>query len=257
MSSMKIHTIKIPRLRGLLCFILLSIFAITIAPVVTTKAKAATDLSILGTKELQSIFTELTSANSSLPKEDIEITNFTANPESITIPKGSQNFQVVSQTQAKQLGRQTIVVEILVDDTAKERVTLSGDIERYGFVVCAKRNLSRRAILAPSDVELVRRNLTMLGPDLVGDAEKAIGMELKTTLQPGAVLYGRLLKSPEVLKRGDIVSIQAATGTLIISVPGRVQTAGAKGDLIKVKNLMSRREVYARVIGPETVQVDL
>lgn len=222
----------------------------------TLQAWAAPDM-ILGAKELKTIFSGLITSNSALPQGDIEITHFIATPESLTLPPGVQGVQVVSQSQPKQLGRQTIVADILVDGKAQERVTLSGDIELYGDVVCAKKSLSRRTIVEASDVERVRRNLTMLGPDTVDDANKVIGMEIKTTVQPGAVLYNRFLKSPEAVKRGDLVAIQAASGALTISVPGRVQTAGAKGDLIKVKNLMSRREVYARVVGPDTVQVEL
>ncbi|MBA3014481.1 MAG: flagellar basal body P-ring formation chaperone FlgA [Proteobacteria bacterium] len=224
---------------------------------VALQAWAAPEMTTLGTKELLAIFTELTTSNSVLPAGDIEIANFTANPESITLPPGIQEFQVVSQTQPKQLGRKTIVVNIIIAGVAKEQVMLSGKIELYGNVVCSTKTLSRRTIIEAGDVERVRRNITMLGPDLADDAEQVLGQELKTTLQPGAVLYRRFLKSPETVKRGDIVSIQAASGTLAISVPGRVQSAGAKGDLIKVKNLMSRREIYARVIGADTVQVDL
>lgn len=238
-------------------FVHVSILVAAFALIATLQAWATPDMTLLGAKELQTIFTELATSNSALQEEDIEISHFSATPETITLPPGIQRIQVVSQNRPKQLGRQTIVVDILVDDTAQERVTLSGNIELYGSVVCATKTLSRRSIITDSDVEQVRRNLSMLGPDLVDDTEKVVGMELKTTVQPGAVLYGRFLKSPVTVKRGDIVTIQAASGTLTISVPGRVKTAGATGDLIKVKNLMSRREIYARVLGPDTVQVEL
>lgn len=240
------------------CFRFAQMIAIVAAAIsIPFHAWAAPELTILGKNELQTIFTELITTNSPLPAGDLEISHFSSTPDRVTLPAGIQKIHVVSQSHPKQLGRHTFVVDIMVDGAAKEQVSLSGDIELFGTVVCAKKALPRRSIIEASDVEQVRRNLSILGPDIVDKTEKAVGMELKTTMQPGAVLYGRFLKSPETVKRGDIVSIQAANGGLTISVPGRVQTAGATGDLIKVKNLMSRREVYARVTGPDTVQVEL
>jgi len=252
MSLSNAHSTRPNRYR----IILASLLAAAAILGATSQPWAAATTTLEAT-ELKTIFTDLVTRNSALPPGDIEISHFSANPESLRLPPGIQDVQIVSQNKTKPLGRQTIVADILVDGALQERVSLSGDVELYGEVVCAKKTLARRAIIEASDLEVVRRNLGSLGPELVDDPAKAIGMELNATMQPGAVLYNRFLKSPETVKRGDIVSIQAANGALSISVPGRVQTAGAKGDLIKVKNLMSRREVFARVVGPETVQVEL
>lgn len=136
------------------------------------------------------------------------------------------------------------------------RVKLTGDIHLFGDVVCMARGLTRHAILTPDDIEIVHRNITMLGNDFISDPRQVIGRELKTSLQPGAILYSRLLKNPTVVKRGDLVSILAKSGPLTVRTAGQVKTPGAQGDVVRVKNLMSRREVYARVISPNEVQVD-
>lgn len=212
------------------------------------------NMTVLGGAELQKVFTDLVTDRVSLPKRDIEITNFSATPATIELPAGTVDFRIVSQSQAKQIGQQTIACEVLVDGVVEGQIKFSGDLKLYGDVVCAARALPRHSIIAAQDLERVRRDLSMLGPGLITDETLAIGKELETTLQPGAVLYGRFIKDPEVVKRGDIVSILVATDSLTITVPGRVQSAGAKGDMIKVKNLMSRKEIYAKVIGLDTVQ---
>lgn len=227
----------------------------TLLPMVASGEATAT--TVLNRDELQRVFSALVLERTALPAGDLTISHFTSSPDTITVPAGRREFRVVSHGQSKSLGQQTMVTDIWVNGVASARVTLSGDLEVQGDVVCAARSLSRNSLITADDLLVVRRNLNMLGPDLVTDLKQAIGKEVNTTLQPGSPLYGRFIKEPTVVKRGDIVSIRAASGALTITVPGRVQIAGAKGDLIKVKNMMSRKEIYATVVGPRTVQAQL
>lgn len=221
----------------------------------TSQPTWALDNSILlGPEDLQKIFLDLATADTALPKDDIEISKFSATPDAIELPPGTLDFRIISGGQSKPLGQQTLVADILVDGVAKSRVKLSGDLALYGDVVCTTSTLSRHSIVTADDLKRVRRNLTRLGPDLITAEASAIGKEVKTTLQPGSILYGNALKEPEIVKRGDVVSILAANDFINITVPGRAQNAGAKGDLIKVKNLMSRKEIFVKILGPGTVQ---
>jgi len=235
-------------------FTLLSLCLTGLFLLVNHQAWALNNSIILGPEELQKVFLDLATANTSLSKKDIEISKFSATPDAVELPAGTLDFQIISGSQNKPLGQQTLVAAILVDGVVKGRVKLSGDLALYGDVVCTTSGLSRHSIVTANTIKRVRRNLTMLGPDLITDEAAAIGKEVKTTLQPGAILYDNSLKEPEMVKRGDVVSILAASDFITVTVPGRVQSAGAKGDLIKVKNLMSRKEILVKVLGPGTVQ---
>lgn len=235
-----------------LSLLLFSLYLTCLLP--SLVARAAGGPIRLGTGELQQIFKDLATKHSSLPPQELEVSKFTAQPDSVELPPGALDFKVISTNQAKPLGQQVIVTDILVDGVVQDRVKLSGDLALYGEVVCTVSPIPRHSIITADQLKLVRRDLTMLGPGLIPELAAAIGKELKTTLQPGALLYDNLLKEPEMVKRNALVSILAASDSLTITVPGRVLTAGAKGELVKVKNLMSRREIFAKIIGTETVQ---
>ena len=64
-----------------------------------------------------------------------------------------------------------------------------------------------------------------------------------------------LKKSPIVVK-GDVVTIIAESSGLRITVPGRVLMKGFTGELVKVQNLMSKKEIYAKVVNSAIVKVD-
>ena len=215
---------------------------------------------ILDTHDLKNIFVRMVTGDNSFnavfPGQKQQVVNFSSQPEQIKLPPGSISYKTISQTRANQFGREIIWLAVLVNGQEQAKVKLSGDIHLFGDVVCVARNLERHTILTSDDVEIVRRNVTMLGPDFISDPQRVIGQELKTTLQPGAILYSRLLKNPAIVKRGDLVSILAKSGPLTVRAAGQVKTPGARGDIVQVKNLMSRRKIYARVIGPNEVQVD-
>lgn len=218
-------------------------------------AAALEDEIILENDQLEQIFLDLVTTHNALPKQDIVINKFTATPKSIAIPAGSLNFQIISGLQqGKPLGQQAIVTDILVDGVVKKRIRLNGDLALFGDVVCTTKTLPRSSIILPGHLKRLRQDVTMLGPDIITDEAAAIGKEIKTTLQAGSILYKKTLKEPELVKRGDIISILAANESLTITVPGRVLKSGSKGEIIKVKNLMSRKEIFATIIGPGTVR---
>jgi len=216
---------------------------------------ALEDEIILDDDQLKQIFVDLVTAHIALPKQDIVINRFTATPKAIAVPAGSLEFQIISGLQpGPPLGQQAIVADVSVDGVVQKRVKFRGDVALYGDVICTTNPLPRKSIILAQHIKRVRQDITMLGPDIITDEAAAIGKEITTTLQAGSILYGKTLKEPELVKRGDIISILAANESLTITVPGRVLKSGVKGETIKVKNLMSRKEIFATIIGPGTVQ---
>nr|MBF0221270.1 flagellar basal body P-ring formation protein FlgA [Desulfobulbaceae bacterium] len=207
-------------------------------------------------KEFEKAFSELVTRNQLFSADDVEIRNFFCDPCQLSVSQGVVDYLIISQSRGHQLGKEVITADVLVDGYTQGRIELSGDVHLFGEVVCAAHSLERHQILQQSDLITIRREINMLGPDFISKAAFAVGTELKTTLRPGAIIYKRFLKQPEIVKRGDVVSILAQSERLNIRVPGRIESAGAKGDLVRVKNLMSRKEIYARVINAEEVQVD-
>lgn len=238
-----------------LLFVLSSLYLLFLCLLPNQTAGAIENEITLGADELQPVFLDLVTTDTPLPKQDIVVNKFTATPKSITVPAGSLDFRIISgKQQGKPLGQQVITTDVLIDGVVQERIKLSGDLALFGDVVCTTSTLPRGSIIQADNLKRVRQNITMLGPDLITDESAAVGKEIKSTLQAGSILYGKALKEPELVKRGEIISILAANDSLTITVPGRVLKSGSKGEIIKVKNLMSRKEIFATIIGAGTVQ---
>lgn len=236
-----------------------AVLQVLLALMLTLAATAASGAGnrVLEGSYFRKIFIQKVTAGTPWPKEDLVIDNFTAYPDELTVKQGDLSYTVEGKQQAGYLGRKTLNLQVMVDGLPAGAVKLSGDLLLYRKVVCLRQGLSRHEVLEDKDVKLVRRNVSFLGNDLVTNLKDAVGQRLKSSLRAGTVLSASMLEPVPLVHRGDLVTILARSAYFSISTPGQVRTAGAKGDVVKVKNLMSRKEIFARVVSSEVVAVDL
>jgi flagella basal body P-ring formation protein FlgA len=212
---------------------------------------------VLDSSFFKEIFFQKVTAHTPWQKADLAIDNFTVFPEKLTVKDGALSYTAEGPPPSGYLGRQTLNLQIMVDGLPAGVVKLGGDLLLFRDVVCLKQGLSRHAVLSPADVELVRRNATFLGNDLVTRLEDAVGQRLRSSLRAGTALSSTMLEAVPLVYRGDLVTIIAQSDHFSITAPGEARSAGAKGEMVKVKNLMSRKEIFARVVSSEVVAVDL
>lgn len=131
------------------------------------------------------------------------------------------------------------------------------NIIRYAGVLVVRENLPRGSILQPSDVETRRLDVSRLSDGYFTDKNEVRGKVLKRSLRRGDILTNGMLDIRKLVKRGDIVTIIASSGTLAIRVEGEALMDGRKGDLIRVKNHSSKREIQAVVVATGVVKVSM
>jgi len=216
----------------------------------------AADRMVLDAGSLERMFREIVIENAPWPSANLHLDNISFRPASLLLPAGTVSRKLLNPFDPAKLGKKVLTVAVLVNGREEARVLMTGDLGLYGDVICAKHHLKRNTVLTTTDLVTVRRDITMLGTGVIGTTDRVIGQRLTTSLQPGNIIYADLLDTPVLVKRGDLVTIMAKRDGIQITVPGEVKNAGAQGEMIKVKNLMSRREVAARVVGSDTVAVD-
>jgi len=219
-------------------------------------AAAAPAPTVLATAQFRPLFVEAVCRNAPWPKEKLVVENITARPDTLAVPAGEITYRVTNRPQAKYLGSKSLTLVVLVNGKEAGSIKMTGDLQLYDQVLCTTRRMRRHDTVHAGDLKLVRQNVTMLGSDLARDPSKAIGKRLTTSLRPGSVLRTTQLESPPLVNRGDLVTIIARTDHLRVTVPGEAKDGGAQGDLIRVKNLMSRKALFAKVVGNGTVEVE-
>jgi flagella basal body P-ring formation protein FlgA len=136
---------------------------------------------------------------------------------------------------------------------ASSRVT--GALVELAEVAILNRSLSRGETVLASDISIERRVRDSLPQDVQGNASELVGRVAKRPLGAGSVVRAGDLARPEIVARGDIVTIVYEAPGLMLTLRGRANEAGAQGDLIAVTNPQSKKVLQAQVVAPGKVSV--
>jgi len=131
---------------------------------------------------------------------------------------------------------------------------VSADVTLPPAVVVAVRPLARGAIVQPSDVEL-RPGTSNIIPGAIGSLAEAVGLETARVLFAGQVLDSQAVRRPVLVHRGEVVTVYARAAGVQVRTTGRARDDGSFGTPVEVESLLDRSIIFARVSGPQEVEV--
>jgi flagella basal body P-ring formation protein FlgA len=210
---------------------------------------------VVTTEDLDPVFREALLEYGPWPEEALEITEIQAYPEKLRIPQGELSIGVIPPSNGRYLGRVSFLLDLRVDGVPARKVRVRGRVEVYRTVASAARSLAKGHVLRPEDITLSRRPLSRLRGNVLDRLEDAVGMALKRSVRPGQIMTDRMLTPPVAVCRGDRITIIAQSPTLSISAPGEARQDGSVGDFVRVRNIMSQREIVAQILDSKTVAV--
>lgn len=175
-------------------------------------------------------------------------------PGPFQVPAGKLSCEV-HPSDPQILGSRRFTLIFRVDGQVVKNTALRAELEAIAPVVIAAGELRRGTILAQSDLNLAEMDLASLRNPCADPAE-LIGKKLKRSVRLGEALDRQAVELPAVISRGDMVTLTARKGTLVLSATGVAREDGNAGETIVVRNSASQKDVRARVAGPGTVEVE-
>lgn len=118
--------------------------------------------------------------------------------------------------------------------------------------IVATRPVARGNVVTAADVELrmVEPSAKTSGARAVLDSvEGIIGREARQAIQAGEIVFADQVRSPLMVKRGDVISVGSQGGGIRVSTSARALQDGAHGDLIQVEAIGSKDHFDVRVVG--------
>jgi flagella basal body P-ring formation protein FlgA len=171
------------------------------------------------------------------------------------LPEGDIRIELIAERKKELAGNVRLNAEVWVDGNVERKLVLSGWIDRFEDVVCVCTPMARHTVITEQDITLERRNVARLSENVLKDIHGIVGKRVKHAIKPGDVLTASSIEHPPIIERGDRVNILAESSTLIITVPGIAQGKGSHGDIIRVRNLSSKKEVIGAIVDSKTVRV--
>lgn len=128
------------------------------------------------------------------------------------------------------------------------------NIRIFKDVTVLNRAVRQGTILMPSDIGIVRKDLTQVRGAYL-NPEQVINKPVKKSLPAGTILNADHLTTPKVIKRGQKVLIRAQSAYFDVSMSGFALTDGELGQRIKVRNEGSKRIVEGTVTAEGVVSI--
>ncbi|MFQ5487188.1 MAG: flagellar basal body P-ring formation chaperone FlgA [Gammaproteobacteria bacterium] len=124
-------------------------------------------------------------------------------------------------------------------------------------VLIARHHLPKGSRIQDDDLEYSEFDLATLNSGYFTDKRRLMGKVLKQSILAGRVIKPRIIDKPKLVQRGQGVTILAVSGGFEIRMKGKALMDGSAGELIKVKNVKSRRIVEGEVVAPGLIKVRL
>ena len=139
------------------------------------------------------------------------------------------------------------------DGTVLRRVSGSISLTQWVTVPTAARAISKGEALTPDAVTFSRINARRL-KEAAWDG-KGGPWQMMRTVSPGEPILQSDLVTQRMVRRGDIVTLVFSRGNLLLQTQAEALADGEPGATISVRNLQSKKQVYATVKDGKTVVI--
>lgn len=122
-------------------------------------------------------------------------------------------------------------------------------------VVAAVRPLPRGALISRADVRLQDGAADHGRPTAFHSIDEVVGKETTGAIASGAVISQESVRSPLLVRRGEVVTVYARSPGICVRTVGRARDNGSIGELVAVESLLDRRTYFAQVSNVREVEV--
>lgn len=182
--------------------------------------------------------------------------NFTSGKPQIILPQDQpQRAELIELDYNPQYDRFTAVLAAPSAQKPLSRLTVTGTTERIVSVPVLKSDLKNGDVISSGDLAWIDTYAKNIQHDMVLNAEDMIGLTPRRMAMAGKPLRSRDLQAPQLVGRGDKVTIILQNEQMYLTTEGKALQNGAKGDTVRVVNTGSNRSIDALVSGSRTVTV--
>lgn len=159
----------------------------------------------------------------------------------------SQDLRLELAPGSNASGKTTVSVRCPSDSDKPWRLYVTAMVNKFASVYQTANALRKGHIITEHDIQAVEYNLARLNRGYFTDKQALIGKETRRQLQKSRIIHPGQVKSPLMVKQGQEVALVAKNRQFSVRMTGKALMSGALGDLIRVKNLSSRRVIEGKV----------
>lgn len=177
-------------------------------------------------------------------------------PTIIASPDVSSGVKVDDVSYDPRARRVSAAISVATQSGAQRRtLRVTGQLVEMMPVAVLNRSINRGEMVQSSDVSIEKRPRESAPNDAIVDLNQIMGFIARRTIMAGSPIKQGDLIRPDVVARGDTVTIIFEGRGLMITARGKALEAGGVGAVIGVQNLQSKRTIQATIAGAGKVIV--
>lgn len=144
---------------------------------------------------------------------------------------------------------------ILSDDKVISALPLAGRYMVVNEVPVLKRQIRNGDLITDDDVEMQKFPQSRIYKDTIEDIASLVGNTPVRGISPNRPIRGSEVTPPALVKKNALVQMRYKTESMEITTEGQALANGAKGDVIDIRNVSSKK--IARAVVAESNVVDV
>ena len=137
------------------------------------------------------------------------------------------------------------------------RKDVQGRLHMIERVPVLKSALRQGDIISADDIEFMDMRARDISQNMIVDAKKLVGRTPRRGVAAMKPLSPGDLSLPQVVKKGDLVTMALNSNALSLTAQGRALENGAEGEVVSIMNTVSKQVIEAVVTGPQSVSVNV
>ncbi len=146
-------------------------------------------------------------------------------------------------------------VTVKVDGRGYQTVPLTFRVGRSQQVVVASHAIEPRTVLRAADFSQEARSSAEVPPGALATVAEPQDLEAVRSIRPGEIVTDRHVRPKLIVRRGETVTMLVEGSGFRITAPGLAAEDARRGDVVRLVNPASKREVLGRVEAPGVVRV--
>ena len=191
-----------------------------------------------------------------IPNLDADLTlEFLRDPPEIRIPDDAFELEI-TRSQANALSSRFIIpFSILIEGEPFFQSSAALNAKIYKSVLICSHRINRGEPLKLTDFYLAERDMLSIKDSPMDINSSLVGLESKSTLLKDRPLLRRHTGKIPVVGRGDLVNAFVKKGSISITMKVQVLEKGAPGDVVRVRNPKSKKQLKGIVTDESTIQI--
>ena len=170
-------------------------------------------------------------------------------------PKVVEPF-IVRELEMQEAGESfRAVMGIKDSDFARQNFVYHGSAVESVEVIAPKASIERGQEIGEADLAILRLPKTKGQESFAVAASQLIGMSAKRRLNPGRPIKRSDVEAPKIVERNAIVTVLYRSPGMVLKTKGRATAAAARGEIVPIVNVQTKRTLQARIVSSDTAEV--